>query len=248
MARRYTMTMTNRANKVTVKTVDNKMVATFWRTHKKVAEVVASNIGFEANEEANATANREAYRIYAIEHTELNTEIVYDPTDHRADSNKFPSHWTDEQQVQEWAYKMIDKDLTGWLSKIDPTLNIEEIALIGLVDEERYTSKDAIKNATIECDAHIFNETSQTSVLITLYIKSGQMTKPKLVGDDKWNMTNLKAQVLEDITVGADDAEDLSDMTVAELKEMIKADGLEIKGLGKMKKDEMITAIKSARA
>lgn len=237
----------NRSNRITVTSIEGELSATFWRTHRRIAVVTAQDMGYTINPDINQTANKELFRVFAIDKAE-ESGINYDSSDRRSGLNKFPRYWTDNEMIQEWSYKMIERDMAGWMSKISPDLIIEEITLVGLTDEDRYKNKDSIKSARIEMDAHIIDSSKEdtgTTILITLEIRSGQMTKPQLVVNNKWNYTNFRAILTQDMMI--EKSARLEDMTKPQLKQIIADEEIVIKGISKLTKDQLVAVITKSR-
>lgn len=91
-----TETKLERANRIAVQSTDTGYKADFYRTHKHLVTLLSCETGWEADEQANKSAQREDFRKFAIEHS-ADIGILWDPADKRADSNKrIPKYESDE--------------------------------------------------------------------------------------------------------------------------------------------------------
>lgn len=231
-----------RANRVTVVVENDNMVGTYWRTHKRLTSITSSDTDWTPDEDANATANRESFRKYLIDKAN-DIGIEYDPHDRRTEDNRFPSKWSDEETIADWAVRLASKGLIEWASKAE-NIAIGEIQFLGLSEVEGKDLQYANGNyawASIELDVEITRGDSSCNLLIAMDIVSGQMRKPKGIGNHKWNYTGLVDAINDEL--GAEPAGDvpLERYTVAQLKDVAKAMG--ISGIAKMKRDELLNAI-----
>ena len=91
-----------RANRVAVKSNGENFMATFFRTHKLVADIHSELTEWKAPDGVvNKSALRESFRIWAIENAK-DYNIDWDPTDKRSPENiRRPKYETDEQLVND---------------------------------------------------------------------------------------------------------------------------------------------------
>lgn len=110
-----TTTMT-RANRVAVQSIEGIYRADFYRTHKKVATMVSTETGWEADESMNKSAQREDFRKFAIEHAG-EVGILWQPNDLRADTNKRIPKYTDDEVLMVDAKTMLTGDILQLVNK-----------------------------------------------------------------------------------------------------------------------------------
>ena len=109
-----------RANRISVQVTEGAVLGRYWKTHKVVAEVTmvqAITKGYVMDTTVNATAQRELFRAWLGKYAGL-FDVNYDPTDNRADTNKYPSKYTDDGMLTEWAIKIVQEDMKGLASKM----------------------------------------------------------------------------------------------------------------------------------
>lgn len=113
-----------RANKVTVKTENGELVATFHKTHTEVGRIYQSNAeGFEIPADTNKAMARELFRQYAIDHAK-DFNIEYDPIDRRA--GFVPrAQYTDDEILVKDALNMALPIMQGFADKMQEKYPIE---------------------------------------------------------------------------------------------------------------------------
>ena len=108
-----------RANKLTVKTLDDGvMQADFYRTHKHIATIRSNETGFVPSADAETkTAIREEFRKFMADHAS-DIGIHYDPTDRRTESNVRKATYQTEEDVAEDAIAMVTSDIEQFIAKM----------------------------------------------------------------------------------------------------------------------------------
>lgn len=183
-----------RANKVTVKMVDEKYVAEFSRTHKKIATVEEGSTEWVRPENTTKTGERESFRLYVIEHaTEYGVE--WNPSDLRAPSNvRYPKYETDDLLIED-AVNMVHDQFKEMVEKCKHKLewiniDVDEIIpmqktskgtpLTGLGIEDGKYKNGNWAWADIKSTLTLSYKDEEIYVQIPMELVSGQLKKPKL--------------------------------------------------------------------
>lgn len=212
----------NRANKVTAYWEgDGIAVGVFYKTHTKLATVRSNDqsvlsAGFtmpEGTDEApvNAADKLTAFKNFICANAAV-FGIQYDPVDRRDDTYKFPSHY-DEVNVLEFSKKMLTVAIKKVLGSIQTNVvdrmvkagNLPGGSMVqyGVGDgnvaiTEKY-GNGYIKYATITYPVAIAVGDKQTETSVTVDLVSGQIKKPRTIGDTVMTMSGVK-----DLLVAAD--------------------------------------------
>ena len=197
----------NRANKVTAYWEgDGIAVGVFYKTHTKLATVRSNDqsvlsAGFTMPEGTDEAPGNAA--VFGIQ---------YDPVDRRDDTYKFPSHY-DEVNVLEFSKKMLTVAIEKVLGSIQTNVvdrmvkagNLPGGSMVqyGVGDgnvaiTEKY-GNGYIKYATITYPVVIAVGDKQTETSVTVDLVSGQIKKPRTIGDTVMTMSGVK-----DLLVAAD--------------------------------------------
>lgn len=105
-----------RANKVSIKVWGEGYQADFYRTHKKLATISSDETGWEADQEANKSAQREDFRKYVTEHAHL-YGINWMPQDMRDEANRRLAKYECDEHLKEDAVAMIEGDILTLIEK-----------------------------------------------------------------------------------------------------------------------------------
>lgn len=105
-----------RANKVSIKVWGEGYQADFYRTHKKLATISSDETGWEADQEANKSAQREDFRKYVTEHAHL-YGIDWKPQDMRDEANRRLAKYECDEHLKDDAVAMIQGDILTLISK-----------------------------------------------------------------------------------------------------------------------------------
>ena len=115
-----------RANRIAVQSTYTGYKADFYRTHKHLATILSCETGWEADEQANKSAQREDFRKFAIEHA-ADIGILWDPDDKRTDSNKRIPKYENDQTLLEDAKALLTGDMETLTNKCP-----YEVTMMGL--------------------------------------------------------------------------------------------------------------------
>lgn len=105
-----------RANKVSVKVLMEGYQADFYRTHKKLLTLTSDETGWEADPEANKSAQREDFRKYVTEHAHL-YGIDWKPQDMRAEANRRLAKYESDEALKEDTVNMLSIDINNLIEK-----------------------------------------------------------------------------------------------------------------------------------
>lgn len=209
-----------RANKITAYWEgDGVAVGVFYKTHDKIVSVKSTDdavigAGFQmpsGTEENPVTAAQklEAFKTFLATNATV-FGVQYDPVDRRADAFKFPGSY-DAETFAEYSKKMLTMALESVLESVqtnvvakmiknghiaggsfvqygigEPVVNISEV----------YTN-GKLKYATAEYPVVIAVNGVQANLTATVELVSGQLKKPRNMGDVVMTMTGIKNFMVE---------------------------------------------------
>lgn len=204
-----------RANKVTAYWEGDGVAAgVFYKTHSKIATVRSNDeaviaAGFvmpEGTDEAPITAAQklETFKNFICANAAV-FGIAYDPVDRRDDTYKFPSHY-DENNIMEYAQKMlcvaVEKVLgsvqTNVVDRMVKAGHLPEGSAVqygvgdGVVDVTEKYNSGYIKYATVTYPVAIAVGENQTTTQVVVELVSGQIKKPRTIGDTVMTMSGVK--------------------------------------------------------
>lgn len=204
-----------RSNKITAYWEgEGVAVGVFYKTHAKIATVKSTDdavigAGFQmpaGTEEAPVTAAQklEAFKTFLATNATL-FGVQYDPVDRRADAFKFPGSYDNESFTQ-YSAKMLVMALEGVLESVQNNV-VAKMVKNGLLAEgsmvqygigeatinvsEAY-SNGKLKYATAEYPVAIAVNGKQANLVATVELVSGQLKKPRNMGDVVMTMTGIK--------------------------------------------------------
>lgn len=209
-----------RANKVTAYWEgEGVAVGVFYKTHSKLMVLRSTDeqvvtAGFvmpEGTEEApvNAAEKLAAFKNFITANASV-FGITYDPVDRRDDTYKFPSRY-DEVNILEFSKKMltiaIEKTLGSVQSNVVDRMvkagNLPEGSMVqyGVGDgkvivTEKY-GNGYIKYATVQYPVAIAVGDKQMETSMTVDLVSGQIKKPRNIGDTTLTMSSVKDMMVE---------------------------------------------------
>lgn len=209
-----------RSNKITAYWEgDGVAVGVFYKTHEKIATVKSTDdavigAGFEmpaGTEEAPVTAAQklEAFKTFLATNASA-FGIQYDPVDRRADAFKFPGSY-DEESFKEYSKKMLQMAIEGALESVqnnvvakmvkNEILPAESTVQYGIGDANINISESyangKLKYATAEYPVAIAVNGTQANLSTTVELVSGQLKKPRNMGEVVMTMTGIKNFLVE---------------------------------------------------
>lgn len=209
-----------RANKITAYWEgDGVAVGVFYKTHDKIATIkstddVVIGAGFEmpAGTEENpvsAAQKLEAFKTFLATNATA-FGVQYDPVDRRADAFKFPGSY-DAESFAEYSKKMLTMAIEGTLESVQTNVIAKmvknEILAEGSMVQygvgepsinitESYAN-GKLKYATAEYPVAIAVNGLQANLSATVELVSGQLKKPRTMGDVVMTMTGVKNFLVE---------------------------------------------------
>ena len=192
-----------RANRISVVMEEGVMVATFYRTHKKLGRVDQFDAEYDMVDGVNSVAQKELFRQHIISHAN-DLGYDYDPQDRRTDNNKVPSKYPDEETLERTSFFMINADVKSWVEKLGDKFKLVTITNEGITEVTMSNSGKEVKPrynngnwawATITESATIEYDGTEIYVDMDCSLVSGQMKKPTKIGDGGYNYTGFKAEV-----------------------------------------------------
>lgn len=201
-----------RANRIAVETKDGKFVGRFYRTHKMLVEINDAQTDWSANEESNATQNREAFRIYLTEHANEFGIMWHPAKAEQAWERKYNIYMNDEQ-VAEDAMTLLRPSIERLADKckFDMTIVSTEVTAVTpkestftYVENGRYIKSGAWCVADIEVTIGTIINGKAVAILYGMEMKSGQICKPKTTIAE-WNEIVIKELDLQGIVLDTEE-------------------------------------------
>lgn len=214
------MSELKRANKITAYWEgEGVAVGVFYKTHDKITTVkstddVVIGSGFEmpaGTEEAPVTAAQklEAFKTFLATNASA-FGVQYDPVDRRADAFKFPGSY-DEATFAEFSKKMLQMSIESVLESVQNNViakmikngHLAEGSVVqyGIGDVEIKVSETyangKLKYATAEYPVAIAVNGVQTNMSASVDLVSGQLKKPRNLGEVVMTMTGIKNHLVE---------------------------------------------------
>lgn len=214
------MSELTRANKVTAYWEAGSVAcAIFYKTHDKIKTIRSTDVevmtaGFqmlEGTDEAPVTAQQklQSFKDFVAANAAV-FGIQYDPVDRRADEFKFPSRY-DANNVLEYAEKVLGMALDKVTESIQNNVvermiksgHLAEGAAIGYavgdaqLDITENYANGFIKYATISYPVALTVDGNTANTTITVELVSGQLKKPRNIGDTVMTMTGVKELLIE---------------------------------------------------
>ena len=209
-----------RSNKITAYWEgDGVAVGVYYKTHDKIATVKSTDdavigAGFvmpAGTEEAPTTAAQklEAFKTFLATNATA-FGVQYDPVDRRADAFKFPGSY-DAESFAEYSKKMLAMTIEGVLESVQTNV-IAKMVKNGLLAEDAQVaygigeptinvsesySNGKLKYATAEYPVAIAVNGAQANLTATVELVSGQLKKPRNMGDVVITMTGIKNFLVE---------------------------------------------------
>lgn len=209
-----------RANKITAYWEgDGVAVGIFYKTHDKIVAVKSTDdavigAGFEmpaGTEENPVTAAQklEAFKTFLATNASA-FGVQYDPVDRRADAFKFPGSY-DEETFAEYSKKMLASTIENVLTSLQDNIIAKmmkgellpegTVVQYGIGDaviniNEAYAS-GKLKYATAEYPVAIAVNGVQANLSATVELVSGQLKKPRNMGEVVMTMTGVKNFLVE---------------------------------------------------
>lgn len=197
-----------RANRVAVQTTENGYEARFYRTHRHICTVASADTEWQADENANATTNRESFRAWVCDHADQ-YDILWNPDKaEQAWERKHNTYLTDED-VAEDTLTLVAPSLERLAdkSRYDMMIVSTEVSAVtpkestlGYVENGRYTKSGAWCVADIELTVGTIINGNAVAILYNMEMKSGQICKPKTTIAE-WNEMVARELELQGIVI-----------------------------------------------
>lgn len=200
-----------RANRISIQVTDTGYRADFYRTHKHIATMLSGATLWEADKEANKSAQREDFRRYAIEHAS-DVGVLWNPSDMRtADNTRLAKYETDEMLKGD-AVAMLWSDLydltqgcnlgvefgvltADLITPMTKTAKGYDLSKMGVIDG-KYEKNHNWAWAEIEMTLTLTKEDQEIYYTTKIQLVSGQLKKPHIT---KTSFTEDIKQSLKEI-------------------------------------------------
>lgn len=188
-------TKLERANRIAVQATDTGYKADFYRTHKHLATLFSSETGWEADEQANKSAQREDFRKFAIEHS-ADIGILWDPADKRTDSNKRIPKYENDDMLSKDAVDLLWGDMwelvqasnlgvemgilsVDSISPVSMSAKGTDLSKLGIIDG-KYEKSGNWAWADVEMLLTLTKDGQEIYYTTTCQLVSGQLKKPHI--------------------------------------------------------------------
>lgn len=184
--------MTNRANRVVVRTENNGYVAEFFKTHKSIAVVDSADTNWTRNKEHNSTQAREDFRTYVQNHAEEFGVDWIPELQAQAWDRHYWKYETDEQ-VEEDAYELMRWTIGKLAESTGLGVVVTDVRLDAMVPQDspltyvengRYTKNGNWAVATVRLAVEMQMGDRIEEIAYDIEMRSGQLTKIKMAKDE----------------------------------------------------------------
>lgn len=184
-----------RANRIAVQSTDTGFKADFYRTHKHLATLWSEETTWQADEQANKSAQREDFRKFAIENAHM-AGILWNPADLRSAENKRIPKYETDGMLKTDATDLLWDDL--WNLTHDCGLGVEfgilsadtitpmthsakgtDLSRLGIIDG-KYEKSGNWAWAEIEMTLTLTKDGQEIYFTTIAQLVSGQLKKPHL--------------------------------------------------------------------
>lgn len=180
-----------RANRVVVSVTDDNMIADFYKTHKHIASITSSDIGFKAS---STTKNgiREEFRQSVIQHAG-EFGIGWSPEYQTQSWNRKYWKYETDEQVEEDAIELMKYTINKVCEGCKYHAHVESIVLDSIVpmksnasyiEDGRYLKNGNWAVAQVNLEVVCTIEGTSIDIIYPIEMRSGQLTKIKLTKSD----------------------------------------------------------------
>lgn len=177
-----------RANRVTISTTEQGYEAKFYRTHKVIDTILSADTDWQADENANATTNRESYRAWICDNAD-GYGILWSPDKAEQAWERKHNTYLEDWQVAEDVTTLVTPALERLAGKCRYNMEIEEIRIsdiapkssnLSYVEDGKYMKSGAWCVAGIEVTVTANIDGGHiVDIIYEMEMKSGQICKPK---------------------------------------------------------------------
>lgn len=184
-----------RANRIAVQSTDTGYKADFYRTHKHLATLWSEETGWQADESANKSAQREDFRRFAIEHS-ADIGILWNPADLRSAENKRIAKYESDEMLSKDAVDLLWGDIwelvqasnlgvefallaVDTISPVSHSAKGTDLSKLGIL-EGKYEKSGNWAWADLEMVATLTKDGQEIYYTTTCQLVSGQLKKPHL--------------------------------------------------------------------
>lgn len=196
-----------RANRVTVtSTPSGGLIATYYRTHKRLTQVKSTDTAWKADESVGITAQRESFRTWVQEHAN-DYGVIWNPTQQaQAWERKHSKYYTDEQILED-ATTMLNAEIPRMLKAVGEDATMDEITLDGIYASDgdrpyctkgKYDKDGAWAWAECKFAIRLTVNGNQIEITQTMQIASGQLKKLRLTVAEIKQMVSDELGITED--------------------------------------------------
>lgn len=228
-----------RANRIAVQTTEVGFKADFYRTHKHLATLWQGDTNWQADEQANKSAQREDFRKFAIEHC-ADIGIEWNPADLRTAENKRIAKYENEEMLSKDCVDMLWGDLwdlnnecglglefcfvtADAISPVTHSAKGTDLSKLGILDG-KYEKSGNWAWADIEVTLTLAKDGQEIYYITTCQLVSGQLKKPHIT---KTAFTESLKESLKEIGLWQEEVkaeESAPAETPVEVQEEVKAE------------------------
>jgi len=206
------VTENKRANKVSVQLTGDGLIAKFYKTHRHITTVMASQTAWQPNAE-NKSAQRESFRRWVCDNAGI-FGVEWNPADLRDDKYKLPNRYDTDELLTSAVVRLVGTDIEEWVANLGDRYTLQSIE----VDEIIPVNKSAKGNevapkynngawawVTIRVIVTVGRCLSEDReleigcVTMEASLVSGQLKKPSKIGDEPYTKTGFKTELAKDL-------------------------------------------------
>jgi len=206
------VTENKRANKVSVQLTGDGLIAKFYKTHRHITTVVASQTAWQPNEAENKSAQRESFRKWVCDNAGI-FGVEWNPADLRDEKYKLPNRYDTDELLTSAVVRLVGTDIEEWVANLRDRYTLQSIE----VDEIIPVNKSAKGNevnpkynngawawATIRVIVTVGRCTEDREleigyVTMEASLVSGQLKKPSKIGSEPYTKTGFKTELAKDL-------------------------------------------------
>lgn len=204
-----------RANRLSVVADGDGFKASFYRTHRHIADIRSHETGWTPNPEANKTAQREDFRLFVISIAQ-ELDIIWQPEDMRTEDNRRCRAYPNDEFLIADVKALVSGDIQQMVAGFPvgivslKSIDVEDIepmvttakgydlAKMGIIDG-KYEKNGNWAWANLPMVVTLEAGGQEVYVTFTAQLVSGQLKKPASIGDLGFTQTGFNVNVKQSL-------------------------------------------------
>lgn len=206
------VTENKRANKVSVQLTGDGLIAKFYKTHRHITTVVASQTAWQPNEAENKSAQRESFRKWVCDNAGI-FGVEWNPADLRDEKYKLPNRYDTDELLTSAVVRLVGTDIKEWVLSLGDRYTLQSIEVDEIIPVNKSAKGSEVSPkynngawawATIRVIVTIGRYTEDREleigcVTMEASLVSGQLKKPSKIGDESYTKTGFKTELAKDL-------------------------------------------------